>query len=121
QPTATTGSSDTGQGVDPTELRVYMISVESYDGLRFARGYLVVPRERCVDARVPGSWTRREIAGYAILTHPDTDLHVLVSDRQEYWVLIGHAYDPWSGLHEETALLRELDAGFRRSEEDLFR
>jgi|GEM_PF-1721726 len=98
-----------------------MISVESYDGLRFARGYLVVPRERCVDARVPGSWTRREIAGYAILTHPDTDLHVLVSDRQEYWVLIGHAYDPWSGLHEETALLRELDAGFRRSEEDLFR
>lgn len=94
--------------------------VQSYDLLRFARGYLVAPRELHVEHEVLRHWKRNEYGGFVLYSHPESDLRTRESEGGDVWVLLGNAFDPWNGLHDEGDVLEELDAGYRRGEEDFF-
>ena len=89
----------------------------SYEHLRFARGYLITPEAKAVELPTLEGWAQHRHAGYVIRIHPDADLHVLETDRGDTWLLLGHAYDPWKGEHDERVLLEGLDAGQRQSDE----
>lgn len=97
-----------------------MNSASNIQHLRFARGYLIAPQDLPVESPMLQNWTRHDHAGRLIYMHPEADLQVLETDRGDIWLLIGHAYDPWSGEHDEKVILERLDAGYKKSEDDFF-
>lgn len=71
----------------------------------FARGYLFTDADIDTEAfPFYGAWQREEVAGYCLLTHPKIK-HYIYKAGEETFVLIGHAYNPFDGLWNETDIL----------------
>lgn len=79
----------------------------SYSKSCFARGYLVTDN---TDITVQyAGWSKTSCGKYQIYCHPDTHIHISRS-RDHYFVLIGHAYNPFTGEYNEDDLLKSLSS-----------
>ena len=97
-----------------------LADVPDYESLWFARGFLVVPENVPVHLPSLDDWRQDRLCGYLVRTHPAADICILKSGHGDTWILLGHAYDPWLGEHEERILLQNLDAAYGQSEASFF-
>ena len=92
--------------------------LERFAHLLFARGWLITPEESAtLEVQAIEEWLQVRHCGNVIRVHPECGLHVVSSRVAGTWLLIGHAYDPWSGAHNEGEILGQLDAAYSESEE----
>lgn len=87
----------------------------------FSRGYFITADQDLNKNGYPfyGEWKCLDIKEYKVLIHKHQD-YAMYHDQSVYFLIIGHAYNPFSGLHEEEELLREAAAHYRHSKESFF-
>lgn len=82
-----------------------------YRDCLFARGYLVTDDASIDASGYPfyGLWQQHDIRGKKIYIHPSEKLYQYETAERTF-VLIGHAYNPFNGKHEEQSLLEDCGA-----------
>lgn len=90
----------------PRLLTVRTLTDETHRRALFARGYLLTTRDLEVGAEFPffGNWTHLRVGGWNVYTHCLTKLYTHFADGVHF-LLIGHAYNPFTGEADENALL----------------
>lgn len=92
-----------------------------YRSSLFCRGYLVTTAALKCENTYPfyGLWRRLHIGNYDIYVHPEGSVYSAEKDGRAA-VLIGHAYDPFSGELREEILLGKLLSAAQRGERAFF-
>lgn len=72
-------------------------------------GYCLTTDPDRVIAAIPevSNWNCRELSGYTLFVHPDQKSHVYSTEKAA-WLLVGHAYNPFTLEKDETEILRQL-------------
>lgn len=72
-------------------------------------GYCLTTEPDRVLRAIPGTarWKRRTLRGFTLFVHPDQNYYVYSTDEAD-WLLVGHAYNPFTMESDETGLLRHL-------------
>lgn len=90
-----------------TEVKKITDEKPFFRDVLFARGYLFTDADIDADAfPFYGAWKRESVEGYYLLTHPKIKSFILETE-DEAFVLIGHVYNPFDGLWNETDILRK--------------
>ena len=86
----------------------------------FCRGF-VFATEKLNEQDYPfyGNWISHSIKEFHLLTHPET-MTAAYNGLTFSWVLIGHAYNPISGMYKENTILEELDAYYSANNTQAF-
>lgn len=105
----------------PTAIDVRELTNAMHQRALFARGYLLTTQEIDADERFPffGNWTRTKIGSWYLFNHCDTKQY-LHSAKGIDLLLIGHAYNPFTSVMDEEALLQAASAALERSEESFY-
>lgn len=72
------------------------------------RGFLIT--DKAIDSvgyPMYGKWIEADLGGFTLFTHPDKPAYTLCHADRVYF-LIGHAYDPFTMIHDEMLLLDNL-------------
>ena len=88
----------------------------------FIRGFLITDATTVNTAEHPlyGEWRQENVGRYNFYTHPLTGAHIFrASDNRAYFIM-GHAYNPFTMQHEESAILQHI-AEAETEEEELSR
>lgn len=87
----------------------------------FSRGYFITEDGSIDKNAYPfyGEWITLDIKKYRVFIHKDQD-YATYRDDDVYFLIIGHAYNPFSGIHEEEKLLNNAAEGYRHSKDAFF-
>ena len=83
----------------------------------FCRGFLVTDQQ--LDMAVYpfyGNWSEKKVGAYHLYHHKEKKVTIYESDECVYY-LIGHAYDPFSLISDETELLKRMSLATLKWEE----
>lgn len=91
-----------------------------YADALFARGYLLTddPRLTADDYPFNGIWTRQQVGEFVLYSHPKQTSFVREANGAVL-LLVGHAYDPFSMVHDENVLLSDCAQALQSSYEEL--
>lgn len=72
-------------------------------------GYCLTTEPDRVTRAIPdiSNWNRKRICNYTLFVHPDQKYHVYDAEDGA-WLLVGHAYNPFTMEKDETEILRHL-------------
>lgn len=87
----------------------------------FSRGYFIT-QDAAVDGRdypFYGQWTEKNVGAFRVFIHKDQD-HCIHTQEDLSVMIIGHAYDPFSGIYEEAQLLKMAAQAYGQSREAFF-
>lgn len=102
----------------PGPLRVQTLTDETHRRALFARGYLLTTRDLEAGAEFPffGNWARVRLGSWNLYTHCLTK-HYCHSVNDVRILLVGHAYNPFTGQSDEEALLMTAAEALAESEQ----
>lgn len=103
------------------EMEALLKAYPQYRDALFCRGYLLT-EDPAVDAEAYpfyGAWNEHRIQNYRLLIHPKQDVAICRHSDATY-LLIGHAYDPFSMCGQEAELLFACAEAREKSEEAFF-
>lgn len=103
-------------------IDVRQLTDKTYQRALFARGYLLTTGDLEAGEEFPfyGNWARAQIGPWWLLTHRETT-HYCHSVNGLHILLIGHAYNPFTGVMEESSLLVDAATALEQSEQDFHR
>lgn len=82
---------------------------ELQDGL-FIRGFLISNKKPEDLESFPffGNWKMEEHNGFFFMAHHLTGMHFYVDSNEDCYFIMGHAYNPFTMVHEETKILKYI-------------
>ncbi|MHB8050908.1 MAG: hypothetical protein ACYDHQ_06780 [Coriobacteriia bacterium] len=88
----------------------------------FRQGFLITDESVSDTSAHPlyGIWNELSAEGFHFYTHPDQTLHLDESGDATHF-LIGHAYDPFDMLHEESEILARMSRAQQTSQAEYIR
>lgn len=103
-----------------TTVDVRTLQDERHRRALFARGYLLTTGQVEPGDGFPfyGNWSSTKIQDWTLCTHNQARFHVHEMDGGTL-LLVGHAYDPFNAIMEESSLLVEVEQALDQSEEAL--
>ncbi len=102
-------------------IEVITYEFPQYRDILFARGYLVTDNANVQEDQYPffGIWKSEIIGKYRVLIHPQ-QTHYVYSINDTCFLLIGHAYNPFSMIHDESKLLVDCAKAYFSSDANIF-
>lgn len=87
----------------------------------FSRGYFVTQDTGINENEYPfyGQWKTEKINNYTAYIHKDQD-HLLFEKDKLCLLIIGHAYNPFNGVYDESVLLEHAAGAYLESKEAFF-
>src|SRR5690554_1075453 len=103
------------------EVDVRNLTDKMHQRALFARGYLLTSHELDAGGEFPffGNWTRTKVGAWNLYTHCFTK-HYCLNANGAHIVLIGHAYNPFSRIVDESSLLEDAAAALEKSEKAFY-
>lgn len=87
----------------------------------FSRGYFITDDTTIDDSAYPlyGLWNKMTIKQFSVFVHKDQDRY-LVEHEGVYFLLIGHAYNPFNGVYAEEELLHQAADAYFEDKKSVF-
>lgn len=90
--------------------------------LLFRRGYLLTTQDLNCNNVFPfyESWSKTKINNYYLYVHKDQNFFITPKKNRLY-ILIGHAYNPWDSISDESVILEKCADAFNNCEDQFTR
>ncbi len=103
------------------KIKQILCDKPQYRECLFSRGYFITEDTSVSAEAYPfyGEWKKESIKNYVAYIHKDQDYYVYTKEDVAF-LLVGHAYDPFSEVYEETVLLEQLAAVYAEDKQAIF-
>lgn len=102
-------------------IRNILVKKPQYRECLFSRGYFITEDKDIAGNDYPfyGQWRTVKIKKYTLYLHKDQDYY-LYEENDIYFLIIGHAYNPFSGVYMEETLLIQAAEEYKCGKERFF-